>query len=73
MLAANVSKIKKGVQYITFISDVLSENIKKKEKDLRNDLRETCFFLKTRLVAHAQLCGQISCHKCKCIQFNILT
>ena len=45
MLAANVSKIKKGVQYnITFISDVLSENIKKKEKDLRNDLRETCFF-----------------------------
>ena len=41
MLAANVNKIKKGVQCnITFISDVLSENIRKKEKDLRIDLRK---------------------------------
>ena len=36
-------------------------------------LRKTCLIWKTRLVAHAQLCGKISRHKCKCIQLNTLT
>ena len=37
------------------------------------NLRKTCFFSKTRLRAHAQLCGFISRHKCRCIQLNTLT
>ena len=77
MLTANVRKIKKSVHYnITFISGILSENLKNVVisfiENIAN-LRKTCFFSKTRLFAHVKLCGNISRRKCKCIQFNTLT
>ena len=30
------------------------------------------FFFEKRVIAHAQLCGNISRYKCKCLQFNNL-